>query len=823
MGAAYRARQKVLGRVVCIKFMNMLALSDPESIRRFRREARVLGGLRHPNIVTCFSFGIYEHIYPFLVMELVEGIGLRDVLRNSGALEPRRACKIIEQVCAALQYTHDAGFAHRDVKPDNIMLQIIDGEEHAKLVDFGLVKTSDGSKFDPLTEPGVPIGTPNYMPPEAFTGKVNGRSGDIYATGCVLYECLTGATPFEADSLIGIIRKHVEETLPDLPAYCIENADVRGQLNAIIRIATAPDPSKRFSNCREIEAGLRSAWGETELPDWQSSYASKTGNYRKTLSSSLSRAAKSALLVALVFAAILAPQFISARRESVRSDEKNVIEHSATVRLNKLLVDARQLNSAIKISSGRANHIVGARQLIDSLNSCLFEFGSLPEFGRIAESSSVPGELVSELGSLAKYLNFKPDAPLFLSFKAAYIDLLTCCSFYPCALEAVHADGILRCSSPQIQGYPGLLRFDETLQNEISGVDLNQSERRNFLIARLRPLAARIQPEHCRQLLKLCVLMEGSNGPDKWQPRLSQIASKMQISSRHEKGVLLCSVAKGLFNKAQYKESAEVFLESIRLTKLPGGISLIAADALSTGGHRKEAIDLVKNAINDASLRGDQLLLSRLVAKEARILAEDNQMPEAEIEINQLLKLPGWNALVQSIAKGSAEVGAVEAVSDCHRTLIACTKHLFNHQRFSQVSSTMDSFGRIMLEAGTTEQLNHYCSCVFWWKPDGAMSRAVVLKAAQQLNSRLSDFGFFCPRANFEYAWLLLRAERANEADKDAEHYFQLGEQQSIKLLQRRQCGDLVHGAEPLQGMLAAFKSTKFQARADALFDKIKQ
>ncbi|MBY0550545.1 MAG: serine/threonine protein kinase [Candidatus Obscuribacterales bacterium] len=137
MGSTYKARQHSLGRDVCLKFLALSSLSEAENVRRFKREARILARLKHRSIVECYSFGIFERIYPFLVMELVEGRSLRSILED-GPLDWRRSCNIVLQACEALRYAHEEGFVHRDVKPDNIMLCGDSGSEVVKLIDFGL-------------------------------------------------------------------------------------------------------------------------------------------------------------------------------------------------------------------------------------------------------------------------------------------------------------------------------------------------------------------------------------------------------------------------------------------------------------------------------------------------------------------------------------------------------------------------------------------------------------------------------------------------------------------------------------------------------------
>ena len=261
MGTTYRARQDSLGRDVCIKFLALSSLSEPENVQRFKREAKVLARLKHRNIVECFSFGIFQSVYPYLILELVEGQSLRSYLEK-GPLDWTETSRLMVQACDALQYAHDQGFAHRDVKPDNMMLCGESGSQQLKLIDFGLAcKLNCEPGFDTLTTPGATLGTPNYMPPEAFSGE-HGPLGDIYALGCVLHECISAQRPFAADNPLAVMRHQVTEYLPPLPAE-VKPAAVRTSLDRIIRRATEKEKAARFQSCKEMSAILRDLTGES--------------------------------------------------------------------------------------------------------------------------------------------------------------------------------------------------------------------------------------------------------------------------------------------------------------------------------------------------------------------------------------------------------------------------------------------------------------------------------------------------------------------------------------------------------------------------------
>ena len=191
MGWVYQARQPNLDRKVALKILPPEVGADPAFAERFRREARALARLAHPNIVALYEFG-QAGPYFYLVLEYVDGTNLRERLRT-GRLTPEAAFAIVPEICAALQFAHDAGVVHRDVKPENILL---DTKGRVKLADFGIAKMAPGGGDVTLTGPRDTMGTPHYMAPEQLESPdtVDHRA-DIYALGVVFYEMLTGGLP----------------------------------------------------------------------------------------------------------------------------------------------------------------------------------------------------------------------------------------------------------------------------------------------------------------------------------------------------------------------------------------------------------------------------------------------------------------------------------------------------------------------------------------------------------------------------------------------------------------------------------------------------
>jgi serine/threonine protein kinase len=259
-GDVYRARDGVLGRDVAIKRIRLEAFVEPAQLeevkQRFLREAQVAARLRHPNIVTTHDL-VSSPASSFIVMELVDGRTLQSLLAERRRLPLDETARLLGQVAAALDHAHASGVVHRDVKPANVM---VEPSGHVKVMDFGIAKAEAGAN---LTATGLIMGTPNYMSPEqARGGKVDARS-DLFSLGCVLYECLTGVRPFDADTVTAILVRIVtEEPQPvDFEATGLPPA-----VGDVLRRAVAKDPAARFASGAEMIASLRAAGGLPTLP-----------------------------------------------------------------------------------------------------------------------------------------------------------------------------------------------------------------------------------------------------------------------------------------------------------------------------------------------------------------------------------------------------------------------------------------------------------------------------------------------------------------------------------------------------------------------------
>ncbi len=216
MGVVYRATDLRLGRTVALKVLSDGRASDPSFRDRFLRESRLLASIDHPNIVPIFEADEADGEL-FIAMRFVPGPELGQLIASESPLDPAKAVGIIAQVADALDAAHAAGLVHRDVKPGNIL--VVPGVSpaapgHAYLTDFGLTKAA--SSDSGLTQIGQFVGTPGYVAPEQIEGKAVDHRADIYALGCILYNCLSGDVPYPRDSTIASLWAHLKEPPPKL-------------------------------------------------------------------------------------------------------------------------------------------------------------------------------------------------------------------------------------------------------------------------------------------------------------------------------------------------------------------------------------------------------------------------------------------------------------------------------------------------------------------------------------------------------------------------------------------------------------------------------
>ena len=257
MSTVYRAVDKRLDRQVAVKVMSAGLSNDPAFGDRFAREARTAARLSHVNAVSVFDQGA-DAGHVFLVMELVEGRTVRDLLRENGPLPPALALSVIEPVLSALASAHRAGLVHRDIKPENIL---ISNDGVVKVADFGLARAVE---FDDVAaRTGVMMGTVAYCPPEQISRGPCDQRSDVYSTGVVLFELLTGHAPFAGDSPMAIAYQHVRGRVP---APSSRMATVPPELDAIVVRSTSGDPASRPADASEFLSELRQIRSTLGLP-----------------------------------------------------------------------------------------------------------------------------------------------------------------------------------------------------------------------------------------------------------------------------------------------------------------------------------------------------------------------------------------------------------------------------------------------------------------------------------------------------------------------------------------------------------------------------
>jgi serine/threonine protein kinase len=210
MGAVYRATRLLIGDEVAVKILHS-EQTDPRAAERFRREAQAAARLKHPNAVNIYDFGVTDDGLRYLVMELVEGQSLHRIIKEQGPLTPSASAEIINQVSAALDEAHRHNIIHRDIKPDNIIVNVSATGLRVKVLDFGIAKLRDDAVGN-LTQTGSILGTPHYMSPEQCLGEELDGRADIYSLGVVLYEMLTGTVPFNSPTPAAVVVQHVNQS-----------------------------------------------------------------------------------------------------------------------------------------------------------------------------------------------------------------------------------------------------------------------------------------------------------------------------------------------------------------------------------------------------------------------------------------------------------------------------------------------------------------------------------------------------------------------------------------------------------------------------------
>ena len=237
MSTVYRARDGVLERSVALKVLDDRLSGDPEYVERFRREARAIARLSHPNIVTVIDRG-HVDACEFIVFELVRGHNLKELVAERGRLPVAEALALVHQAARGLAYAHENGIVHRDVKPQNVL---VDGDGVAKVTDFGIARAIGPDRG--LTQTGTILGTSDYLSPEQAVGQPVDQRSDEYSLGVLLYELLTGEVPYAGDNMLAVAMRHVHDPVPSVRE---RRPDVSARVDALVARAMAKQPADRF-------------------------------------------------------------------------------------------------------------------------------------------------------------------------------------------------------------------------------------------------------------------------------------------------------------------------------------------------------------------------------------------------------------------------------------------------------------------------------------------------------------------------------------------------------------------------------------------------
>jgi eukaryotic-like serine/threonine-protein kinase len=256
MSSVYRAHDTVLERRVAIKVLHEHYSSDPEYVERFRREARAIARLAHPNVVTVIDRGEWDG-RQFIVFEHVAGENLKTAVERVGAMPVRRAVVLGIQIARALAYAHELEIVHRDVKPHNVLL---DPAGTAKVTDFGIARALDVDEA--LTQTGTVLGTGQYLSPEQANGERGDERSDQYSLGVVMFELLTGEPPYSGGSLMAVAMRHVNDPVPSARE---RRPEVPARLDHVVACAMAKSPEDRFPSMQALVTALEACLAE--LPD----------------------------------------------------------------------------------------------------------------------------------------------------------------------------------------------------------------------------------------------------------------------------------------------------------------------------------------------------------------------------------------------------------------------------------------------------------------------------------------------------------------------------------------------------------------------------
>ncbi|MDZ4836240.1 MAG: serine/threonine-protein kinase [Candidatus Melainabacteria bacterium] len=259
MGSLYAGHHVDIKRKVAVKVLHKDFHCSEEVFLRFKQEATLAATLQHQNICSVYDFGRTDDGAPYLIMDLLEGKTLSEILETEKRLTPRRAVRIVAHICEALSHAHSKGIVHRDMKPSNVIVQGEGTAETSKIVDFGIAKSLQEDALR-LTATHETIGSPYYMSPEQCQALPIDHRTDIYSLGCVLYELVTGKTPFKASTALQTMYSHVH-TEPESFKLVVSDTEIPAMLEEVVFKAMRKDPDDRFQTAEEFKHAAFAAVG----------------------------------------------------------------------------------------------------------------------------------------------------------------------------------------------------------------------------------------------------------------------------------------------------------------------------------------------------------------------------------------------------------------------------------------------------------------------------------------------------------------------------------------------------------------------------------
>ncbi|MBA1392719.1 Stk1 family PASTA domain-containing Ser/Thr kinase, partial [Lactobacillus sp. XV13L] len=246
MSNVYLADDIILARKVAVKILRLDLQKEPQTLARFQREALATSELSHPNIVMVLDVD-NDHGVPYMVMEYVDGPDLKDYIRQNAPLALHRVIRIMDQILSAMTLAHKHNVIHRDLKPQNILM---DKHGNIKIADFGIAVALNQNS---ITQTNSALGSVHYMSPEQTRGGLVTKQSDIYSLGIILYELITGSVPFNGDSAVAIALKHAQEPIPSIRE---KDAEVPQALENVVLRATAKNPRNRYESTSDMQPDL---------------------------------------------------------------------------------------------------------------------------------------------------------------------------------------------------------------------------------------------------------------------------------------------------------------------------------------------------------------------------------------------------------------------------------------------------------------------------------------------------------------------------------------------------------------------------------------